>query len=290
LPPKMVPHVILLGLLALDNGAVPRPFLGWSTWNLLGCAVNETIVKEMADAMVSSGLRDAGWRWIMLDDCWSKCEKKDPHNDNACVDISAARDAQGNILADPALFPSGMAATADHVHELGLSFGIYTSFGKLTCMGYAGSLGYEAQDAATFASWGVDLLKHDYCDSDPAGVVSRAPIMRDALNATGRTIAYYVDVGGSVPKVAGGRLHARSGSPRAHKTVHSFADLPWSWGPTTANVCSNQHHRPAHRPAVPPFHPSPGVCVSECAPPCGSPAPYLSLPPPPLFSDVEDMA
>ena len=227
---------------ALDNGALPIPLLGWSTWNLVGNRVNETLLRSMADAMVDSGLRTAGWRWIMLDDGWTECLEHTA--DGAmCLDHTPGRGADGRLRPDPSLFPSGMKSTVEYVHKLGLRFGIYTSFGDRTCAGYSGSLGHEAVDAATFGAWGVDLVKHDYCVCNASVVLKSAPLMRDALNATGRPIVYYVDVGGMVPKVAPGALHSGPGRGPTHpgKVVSRAQDLPWVWGPSTANLWKTWH-------------------------------------------------
>ncbi|MDT0347433.1 glycoside hydrolase family 27 protein [Streptomyces litchfieldiae] len=162
------------------------PPLGWNSWNSFGCGVNETVVRQAADAMVSSGMRDAGYQYVVVDDCWF-----DPQ-----------RDAQGNLRANASKFPSGMKALGDYLHSLGLKFGIYMSPTERTCAqrvgtypGSTGSMGHETQDARTFASWGVDYLKYDWCSS--AGTrdeqVARFSVMRDALRATGRPIVYSIN-------------------------------------------------------------------------------------------------
>ncbi|CAM5280993.1 alpha-galactosidase [Streptomyces canarius] len=143
-------------------------------------------VRQAADAMVSSGMRDAGYRYVVVDDCWF-----DPQ-----------RDAAGNLRADPAKFPNGMRALGDYIHGKGLKFGIYQVPGERTCAqtsgaypGSTGSRGHEAQDAATFASWGVDYLKYDWCSSSGTRdeQVARFTLMRDALRATGRPIVYSIN-------------------------------------------------------------------------------------------------
>ncbi|WP_432118117.1 glycoside hydrolase family 27 protein [Streptomyces sp. bgisy032] len=162
------------------------PPLGWNSWNSFGCGVTETQVRAAADAMVSSGMRDAGYRYVVVDDCW----------------FAPQRDAAGNLRADPAKFPSGMKALGDYIHARNLKFGIYQAPNERTCAqavgtypGSTGSKGHEARDAATFASWGVDYLKYDWCS--PSGTrdeqVARFTLMRDALRATGRPIVYSIN-------------------------------------------------------------------------------------------------
>jgi alpha-galactosidase len=147
--------------------------MGWMSWNLLADKVNEQDLKAMADAMIASGMAQAGYTYIFIDDGWQ-----------------GGRDSLGNLLADPEKFPSGMKALADHMHARGLKLGIYSDAAPLTCAGYTGSLGFEEQDARTFAAWGIDFLKYDYChapeDADTAKV--RYAAMADALHASGRNI------------------------------------------------------------------------------------------------------
>ncbi|MBE1497652.1 alpha-galactosidase [Amycolatopsis lexingtonensis] len=165
---------------ALENGLLRTPPMGWNTWNTFECNINETLVKQTTDLMVSSGMRDRGYTYVNLDDCW----------------MTRSRDGAGNLVADPAKFPSGMKALGDYIHARGMKFGIYESAGTETCQHYPGSLGHEQTDANSFAGWGVDYLKYDNCGS-PAGetqqdYVRRYSAMRDALKATGRPIAYSI--------------------------------------------------------------------------------------------------
>lgn len=127
---------------------VKTPPLGWNSWNTFGSNINETMIREMADAMVETGLRDAGYEYLVIDDCWSLRE----------------RDKNGKLVADPEKFPSGMKAVADYVHSKGLKFGMYSCDGTLTCARYPSSFDYEFVDAKTFAEWGVDFLKYDNCN------------------------------------------------------------------------------------------------------------------------------
>jgi len=166
----------------LDNGMARTPPMGWNSWNKFACKdVNETVVRAQADAMVSSGMKDAGYEFIVIDDCWQ-----------------VGRDAAGNILADPQKYPSGIKALADYVHSKGLKFGIYTDAGTKTCAGRPGSMGHEYQDARQYANWGVDYLKEDWCSTLP-GQSSEASytLMRDALAATGRPIVFSICEWGS---------------------------------------------------------------------------------------------
>lgn len=127
------------------NGLALVPPMGWNSWNHFGCDISEAMIRKEADAMVSSGMRDAGYQYVVVDDCW--------HGE---------RDAEGNIHADPHRFPSGIRALADYVHSRGLKFGIYTDAGDRTCQGKPGSRGHEFQDAQRYAAWGVDYLKYDW--------------------------------------------------------------------------------------------------------------------------------
>ena len=137
--------------------------------------VSEKLIKEMADAMVTSGMRDAGYQYLVIDDCWQ-------------ID----RDAQGNILPDPQRFPSGMKALADYVHSKGLKFGLYSDAGTLTCQKRPGSRGYEFQDARQYAAWGVDYLKYDWCSTSTQNAPASYSIMRDALAKAGRPIVFSI--------------------------------------------------------------------------------------------------
>lgn len=123
------------------------PALGWNSWNTFTWDINEQLIRDVADVFVSEGYLAAGYEYIVIDDCWSLKE----------------RDADGNLVADPEKFPSGMKALADYIHDKGLKFGMYSCVGTHTCAGYPGSFEHEFQDAALFAEWGVDYLKYDYC-------------------------------------------------------------------------------------------------------------------------------
>jgi alpha-galactosidase len=156
------------------EGLALTPPMGWNTWNTFAGDCNEALVKQTADAMVANGMRDAGYIYIVVDDCWSK---KD-------------RDADGNLVADPVKFPSGMKALGDYLHSKGFKFGMYNCAGKTTCGGYPGGRGHEFQDARYYASCGIDYLKYDWCDHGTANGPETYRIMSDALKATGRPIVF----------------------------------------------------------------------------------------------------
>jgi len=151
------------------------PALGWNSWNTFGCNVSEVMIREMADAMVESGMQEAGYEYINIDDCW--------HGE---------RDTNGNISASKEHFPSGIKALADYVHSKGLKLGIYSDAGNTTCAGRPGSRGHEYQDAKTYADWGVDYVKYDWCDTENINPEGAYTTMRDALHATGRPMLFSI--------------------------------------------------------------------------------------------------
>jgi alpha-galactosidase len=157
----------------LDNGVARTPPMGWNSWNKFACdGINEKVVRASADAIAANGMKDAGYEYVVIDDCWQ-----------------TGRDASGNIVADVVKFPSGIKALADYVHSKGLKFGIYTDAGTKTCAGRPGSMGHEYQDAQQYANWGVDYLKEDWCSTLPGqSSESSYTLMRNALAATGRPI------------------------------------------------------------------------------------------------------
>ena len=151
----------------------PTPPMGWMTWNLFQGNINDKLIRETADAMVENGFRDAGYKYIFIDDLWQ-----------------GGRDRQNNIIPDPEKFPNGIKALADYVHSKGLKLGIYSDAAPLTCGGWTASYGFEEQDARTFASWGIDYLKYDYCNAptDSATARLRYRTMANALQNSGRDI------------------------------------------------------------------------------------------------------
>jgi len=168
-------HVIVIAQTSDRNALAPTPPMGWMSWNFFGEDINEQGLKEMADAMVASGMAQAGYKYIFIDDGWQ-----------------GGRDNRNNIIPDSKKFPSGIKALADYMHSKGLKLGIYSDAAPLTCAGYTASLNFEAQDAKTFASWGVDYLKYDYCNApeDSATAKLRYKKMADALSHSGRNIAF----------------------------------------------------------------------------------------------------
>ena len=168
----------------------PTPPMGWNTWNYFSCNVSEDLIKEAADAMVSSGLKDAGYVYINIDDCWH-----------------GKRDSLGFIHPDPERFPSGMKAVADYVHSQGLKLGIYSDAGWKTCAGHPGSRGHEYQDAMSYAKWGIDYLKYDWCYTDGLKAEGAYLTMRDALYAAGRPIVLSIcEWGNDEPWKWGGEI------------------------------------------------------------------------------------
>lgn len=151
------------------------PPLGWNSWNTFACEVDEKLIREMADAMVKTGMKDAGYEYINIDDCW--------HGE---------RDKDGRIQVNKERFPSGMKALADYVHSKGLKIGIYSDAGNTTCAGYPGSRGHEYQDALTYAEWGIDYLKYDWCDTENINPIGAYTTMRDALHKAGRPILFSI--------------------------------------------------------------------------------------------------
>lgn len=156
------------------EGLALTPPMGWNSWNTFASDINEKVVRETADAMAANGMRDAGYVYIVIDDTWSKKE----------------REPDGRIEADPVKFPSGMKALAEYVHSKGFKFGIYSCAGVKTCGGYPGGWGHEFQDARTYASWGVDYLKYDWCDHGTADARDAYKRMSEALRAAGRPIVF----------------------------------------------------------------------------------------------------
>jgi alpha-galactosidase len=155
------------------EGLALTPPMGWNSWNTFACNVDEALIREMTDAVVSSGMKDAGYTYIVIDDCWH-----------------GQRDSLGFIHPDPQRFPSGIKVLADYIHSKGLKFGIYSCAGDKTCGGRPGSRGHEYQDAISYAQWGVDYLKYDWCNNTGLSSVGAYTTMRDALYAAGRPIVF----------------------------------------------------------------------------------------------------
>ncbi|UQU68518.1 RICIN domain-containing protein [Couchioplanes caeruleus] len=195
---------------ALDNGVARTPPMGWNSWNTFGCSINETLIRQMADAIVSTGMRDRGYQYVVVDDCW----------------FNPNRDGSGNLQGDPSRFPSGMKALGDYLHGKGLKFGLYQVPVDKTCAQYfgsypgaTGSQGHEAQDARQFSAWGVDYLKYDWCSPNGSinDQVTTFAKMRDALAATGRPIVYSINPNS---------IHAKTGPQR------NWSDVANMWRTT----------------------------------------------------------
>ncbi len=180
---------------ASNNGLALTPPMGWNSWNHFGCSgLNETVVEQTATAMVSSGMQAAGYRYINLDDCW----------------MAPSRDANGNLVPDPTKFPSGMPALVSYVHNLGLKIGIYEDAGTATCQGRPGSYGYYEQDADTFAAWGVDYIKLDWCNTAGLDPQAQYTQFQQALASAGGNIVFSLCDWGT--------------------------NTPWIWAPAVGNL------------------------------------------------------
>ena len=156
------------------EGLAETPPMGWNSWNCFACdGINERVIMEIADAMAESGMKEAGYEYIVIDDCWQIGRRED-----------------GTVIADPEKFPSGIKALADYIHSKGLKFGIYSDAGRGTCQNRPGSRGYEFQDARTYASWGVDFLKYDWCNTGTQNPQASYRLMRDALYQAGRPVLF----------------------------------------------------------------------------------------------------
>jgi alpha-galactosidase len=167
--------------------------MGWNSWNKFGCDVSERLIREITDVVVSSGLKNAGYQYVNIDDCWQ-----------------VRRESDGTIVADQQRFPNGIKALADYVHSKGLKLGIYTDAGRMTCQKRPGSFEHEVQDAKTYASWGVDYVKIDWCFAEGLDPEARYAKFRDALLQSGRPIVFSICNWG--------------------------VKAPWRWGPTTGNL------------------------------------------------------
>jgi len=178
---------------SLDNKLARTPPMGWNSWNHFGCDVSAQLIKETADALAKSGMRDAGYQYLVIDDCWQ-----------------VARDGAGRLVADSVRFPGGMKPLAEYVHSRGLKFGLYTDAGRQTCQRRPGTYGSEEIDARTFAEWGVDYVKEDWCNSEGLDGPTQYAKFRDALAKAGRPIVFSICEWGS--------------------------NRPWEWGPRTGNL------------------------------------------------------
>jgi alpha-galactosidase len=175
------------------EGLALTPPMGWNSWNKFACNVDEKLIKEIADAMVATGMKDVGYTYINIDDCW--------HGD---------RDAQGFIHPDPKRFPSGMKSLTDYIHAKGLKMGIYSDAGSQTCGGRPGSRGFEFQDAQTYANWGIDYLKYDWCNTEGLKAEGAYKTITAALRKAGRPIVLSICEWGN--------------------------DKPWEWGQSVGHL------------------------------------------------------
>lgn len=174
----------------------PTPPMGWANWNSLGCHYDEGTIRAMADRLVSSGMRDAGYKYVIIQEC---------------IVPAGHRAADGTLLPDTKKFPSGIPALVAYIHAKGLKAGIYTDVGPETCAGYEGSYGHEEQDAQTFASWGIDLIEEDFCHKPAHYTAAQLYTrMRDAIAHTGRPMLLYICNWGT--------------------------ELAWTWAPRLGNV------------------------------------------------------
>jgi alpha-galactosidase len=155
-----------------DSLALTPP-MGWNSWNKFACNVSEDLIKTVADAIATNGMKDVGYQYVVIDDCWQ-----------------VKRDEEGNIVADPQHFPSGIKGLADYIHSKGLKFGIYSDAGAKTCAGRPASQGHEYQDAMQYAKWGVDYLKYDWCNTGTRNAEEAYTTMSNALLSTGRPIVF----------------------------------------------------------------------------------------------------
>ena len=156
------------------DGLALTPPMGWNSWNTFADKIDEALIRETADAMIANGMRDAGYIYIVIDDCWESKE----------------RDAKGNLVPDPVKFPHGLKAVGDYLHEKGFKFGIHSCAGTRTCADFPGGRGHEYQDALSYASWGIDFLKYDWCNHGTADARETYKTMRDALHAAGRPVLF----------------------------------------------------------------------------------------------------
>ena len=167
--------LLISSTLSLDNGLGLTPQMGWNTWNKFACNINETLIYDSIDALVSSGLRDLGYNYMNLDDCWQK-----------------SRDANKTIVPDAEKFPNGIKVLADYAHNKSLKFGLYSDAGNYTCQLRPGGYGYEDIDAKTYSEWGVDYLKYDNCLNGGISAKIRYPRMTIALMRQERPIFFSI--------------------------------------------------------------------------------------------------
>ncbi|GMY18569.1 alpha-galactosidase 1 [Fagus crenata] len=209
----------------LANGLGSTPPMGWNSWNHFNCLIDEKMIKQTADALVSTGLAKLGYIYVNIDDCWAEIH----------------RDDKGNLLAKNSTFPSGIKALADYVHSKGLKLGIYSDAGYYTCSKtMPGSLGHEEQDAKTFASWGIDYLKYDNCNNDGSKPTVRYPVMTRALMKAGRPIFFSLCEWGDLhPALWGSKIG------NSWRTTNDIAD---NWDSMVSRIDMNEVYAELARP------------------------------------------
>jgi alpha-galactosidase len=201
-------------VVGLDNGLGRTPPMGWNSWNNFNCDIHQDLIQQTAQAMVTLGLRDIGYQYINLDDCWQ-----------------LSRNSSGFIQEDFTKFPSGMRALATSVHSLGLKFGLYSDAGLFTCQRRPGSLGFETKDAASYKEFNIDYLKYDNCFSTTKPVQERYQAMHQALNASGHFIFFSMcDWGVEDPATWG---------PAIANSWRTTGDINPTWGSITSRLDQN---------------------------------------------------
>jgi hypothetical protein len=217
------------------NGLGLTPTMGFSTWNGYGCPwITEDLIKATARAMVANGMRDAGYVFVNLDDCWQAGRDKQGLARNLEGRVN------GHLIADPVWFPHGMKALGDYIHSLGMKFGLYSTHGSSTCQNVMADFGYEVTDAKDYASWGVDFFKIDTCNGglprDPNAFYNRYKVLTDALLATGRQIVVEI-----CDFTRGGE--AWLWAPQLGNNWRTTGDISGSYMSMRNNVVSNQSYR-----------------------------------------------
>mmetsp|Transcript_46820 Transcript_46820/g.69628 ORF Transcript_46820/g.69628 Transcript_46820/m.69628 type:complete len:423 (-) Transcript_46820:145-1413(-) len=210
----------------LDNGLGLTPPMGFNTWNTFRCDINENLIFNITDKFVELGLPQVGYTYVNLDDCW----------------MAWNRTSDGKYMADPHKFPNGMKVIGDYIHDRGLKFGVYSSAGTYTCQKRPGSLGHEAGDAQSFAEWGVDYFKYDNCYSENIPGIDRYPIMREALNATGRPIFFSL--------CQWGVEDSWRWAPSVGNSWRTTGDIGKNWGSISGNFWESQKHWYMSRPGA----------------------------------------
>ncbi|KAG8382627.1 hypothetical protein BUALT_Bualt05G0097100 [Buddleja alternifolia] len=209
----------------LANGLASTPPMGWNSWNHFNCMIDEKIIKETADALISTGLAKLGYKYVNIDDCWAEIY----------------RDEKGTLVPKKSTFPSGIKALADYVHSKGLKLGIYGDAGYYTCSKkMPGSLGHEEHDAKTYASWGIDYLKYDNCNTDGSKPTIRYPVMTKALMSAGRPIFFSLCEWGDMhPALWGSKLG------NSWRTTNDIAD---TWESMISRADENEVYADYARP------------------------------------------